>query len=164
MQFTHVAGYQAGLVVRSALFRLPVKNREDHIPWTTYTDPELAQVGLTEAEAREKHGDALEVHRSEYSGNDRAIAEGKKTGLCKVMVVKGRPVGASIVGERAGDLISIWALAISKGLKIADVAGYVAPYPTYGELPKRAAGAYFGPRLFESGKVKRIVRWLAKLG
>ena len=164
MQFTHVAGYQAGLVVRSALFRLPVKNREDHIPWTTYTDPELAQVGLTEAEAREKHGDALEVHRSEYSGNDRAIAEGKTIGLCKVMVVKGRPVGASIVGERAGDLISIWALAISKGLKIADVAGYVAPYPTYGELPKRAAGAYFGPRLFESGKVKRIVRWLAKLG
>ncbi|MEL7465453.1 MAG: FAD-dependent oxidoreductase [Pseudomonadota bacterium] len=164
LQFTHVAGYQAGLVIRSALYRLPVTNRTDHIPWTTYTDPEMAQVGMTEAQAREAHGDKLEVHRSEYSGNDRAISEGRTVGLCKVMIVKGKPVGASIVGERAGDLISIWALAISKGLKIADVAGYVAPYPTYGELPKRAAGAYFGPRLFESATVKRVVRWLAKLG
>ncbi|MEM7544188.1 MAG: FAD-dependent oxidoreductase [Pseudomonadota bacterium] len=164
LQFTHVAGYQAGLVVRSALFRLPVKNRTDHIPWATYTDPEIAQVGLTEAEARTKHGDALEVHRAEYAENDRGRAELKTTGLTKVMIVKGKPVGASIVGDRAGDLISIWALAISKGLKVADVAGYVAPYPTYGELPKRAAGAYFGPRLFESAFVKRVVRLLAKLG
>ncbi|MEM8751805.1 MAG: FAD-dependent oxidoreductase [Pseudomonadota bacterium] len=164
LQFTHVAGYQAGLVVRSALFRLPVTNRTDHVPWATYTDPEIAQVGMTEAEAREAHGDKLEVFRSEYAENDRARAEGKTAGLCKVMIVKGKPVGASIVGEKAGDLISIWALAISKGLKVADVAGYVAPYPTYGELPKRAAGAYFGPRLFESDFVKRAVRLLAKLG
>jgi pyruvate/2-oxoglutarate dehydrogenase complex dihydrolipoamide dehydrogenase (E3) component len=164
LQFTHVAGYQAGLVVRSALFRLPVKNRTDHIPWATYTDPEIAQVGLTEAEARKKHGDALEVFRAQYGENDRARAELKTAGLTKVMIVKGKPVGASIVGERAGDLISIWALAISKGLKVADVAGYVAPYPTYGELPKRAAGAYFGPRLFESALVKRVVSLLAKLG
>ncbi|MEO0363673.1 MAG: dihydrolipoamide dehydrogenase, partial [Pseudomonadota bacterium] len=104
------------------------------------------------------------VFRSEYAENDRARAEGKTVGLCKVMIVKGKPVGASIVGEKAGDLISIWALAISKGLKVADVAGYVAPYPTYGELPKRAAGAYFGPRLFESDFVKRVVGLLAKLG
>ena len=164
LQFTHVAGYQAGLVVRSALFRLPVKDRTDHIPWATYTDPELAQVGLTEAAARAEHGDKLEVHRADYAGNDRAVAEGRTAGFCKVMVVKGRPVGATIVGERAGDLISIWALALSKRLKIADVAGYVAPYPTYGELPKRAAGAYFGPRLFESAMVRRVVRLLAKLG
>ncbi len=164
LQFTHVAGYQAGLVVRSALFRLPVRNRTDHIPWATYTDPELAQVGLTEAAAREAHGDRLEVHRADYGGNDRAMAEGRTTGFCKVMVVKGRPVGATIVGERAGDLISIWALALSKRLKIADMAGYVAPYPTYGELPKRAAGAYFGPRLFENPMVRRIVGFLAKLG
>lgn len=164
LQFTHVAGYQAGLVVRSALFRLPVKDRTDHIPWATYTDPELAQVGLTEAAARAEHGDKLEVHRADYAGNDRAVAEGRTAGFCKVMVVKGRPVGATIVGERAGDLISIWALALSKRLKIADVAAYVAPYPTYGELPKRAAGAYFGPRLFESAMVRRVVRLLAKLG
>lgn len=164
LQFTHVAGYQAGLVVRSALFRLPVRDRTDHIPWATYTDPELAQVGLTEAAARAEHGDKLEVHRADYAGNDRAVAEGRTAGFCKVMVVKGRPVGATIVGERAGDLISIWALALSKRLKIADVAGYIAPYPTYGELPKRAAGAYFGPRLFESAMVRRVVRLLAKLG
>ncbi len=164
LQFTHVAGYQAGLVVRSALFRLPVTNRTDHIPWATYTDPEIAQVGMTEAEARKVHGDKLEVYRAHYAENDRARAELKTTGLTKVMIVKGKPVGASIVGERAGDLISIWALAISKGLKVADVAGYVAPYPTYGELPKRAAGAYFTPRLFNSAFVKRVVGLLAKIG
>lgn len=164
LQFTHVAGYHAGLVVRSALFRLPVKARTDHIPWATYTDPEIAQVGMTEQQAREAHGDKLEVFRAEYAENDRARAEGKTAGLTKVMIVKGKPIGASIVGERAGDLISIWALAMSKGLKVADVAGYVAPYPTYGELPKRAAGAYFSPRLFESAFVKRVVALLAKLG
>src|SRR6056297_465269 len=96
LQFTHVAGYHAGLVIRSALFGLPAKQSTDHIPWATYTQPELAQVGLTEAEARKAHGDKLEVALFDYSHNDRAIAERKTTGLIKVMVVKGRPVGASI--------------------------------------------------------------------
>lgn len=164
LQFTHVAGYQAGLVVRSALFRLPVTTRTDHIPWCTYTDPELAHVGLTEAAARAAHGDKVEIFRSEYEENDRAQAERATSGLTKVVFVKGRPVGATIVGRGAGDLISVWALALSKGLKAGDLAGFVAPYPTYGELAKRAAGAYYAPRLFESGMVKTVVRLLAKLG
>jgi pyruvate/2-oxoglutarate dehydrogenase complex dihydrolipoamide dehydrogenase (E3) component len=158
LQFTHVAGYQAGILVRQLVLGLHAKAREDHIPWATYTDPEIAQVGLTEAQAREKHGDKLDVTRFEFKENDRAVAEGKTTGLIKVMIVKGRPVGASIVGAQAGELISVWALAIANGLKMSAVANMVVPYPTLGEVNKRAAGAYFAPKLFENPWVKRIVR------
>ena len=157
LQFTHVAGYHAGIVIRQIVLGLPAKARTDHIPWATYTDPELAQVGLTEAQAREIHGDKLEVARFAYHENDRAIAEGKTTGLIKVMVVKGRPVGASIVGASAGDLIGIWALALANRMKMSAIAGMVAPYPTLGEINKRAAGAYFSPRLFDNPLLKRIV-------
>jgi pyruvate/2-oxoglutarate dehydrogenase complex dihydrolipoamide dehydrogenase (E3) component len=162
LQFTHVAGYQAGIVIRSALFGLPSKARTDHIPRATYTDPELAQVGLTEAEARGKHGAGVEVVRADYAHNDRAIADGRTTGFVKIMVVRGRPVGATIVGHMAGELVNTWALVLAKRMKIGDVAGMVSPYPTYGELNKRAAGAYFSPRLFESPLVKRVVRTVQK--
>ncbi len=164
LQFTHMAGYHAGIIIRSALFGLPARARTDHIPWATYTDPELAQVGLTEAQAREVHGDALEVVRFEYLHNDRAIAERKTTGLIKVMVMKGKPVGASIAGHQAGELINLWALVLANGLKMKHVAAMVAPYPTIGEINKRAAGAYFSPRLFDNPTVKKAVgfvqRWL----
>ena len=164
LQFTHVAGYHAGVIIRSMLFGLPSKQRTDHIPWATYTDPELAQVGLTEAQAVEKHGDAAQVVRFDFAGNDRAIAEGKTKGLIKVMIVKGRPVGVSIAGPQAGELIQVWALAIANKLKMSAVAAMVAPYPTLGEVNKRAAGAYFTPKLFDSPMVKRVVgfvqRWL----
>jgi pyruvate/2-oxoglutarate dehydrogenase complex dihydrolipoamide dehydrogenase (E3) component len=162
LQFTHVAGYHAGVIIRSALFGLPSKAKTAHIPWATYTDPELAQVGLTEAQARQHHGAALEVVRFHYHHNDRAIAERKTTGLIKVMVVKGRPVGASIVGYQAGELINLWALALANRLKMSQIAAMVAPYPTIGEINKRAAGAYFGPRLFESDRVKSVVRFVQK--
>ena len=106
----------------------------------------------------------MEVARFAFSGNDRAIAEGKTQGLIKVMVVKGRPVGASIAGPIAGELIQIWALAITKKLKMADISAMIAPYPTLGEVNKRAAGAYFTPRLFDNPTVKRVVgliqRWV----
>jgi pyruvate/2-oxoglutarate dehydrogenase complex dihydrolipoamide dehydrogenase (E3) component len=164
LQFTHVAGYHAGVVIRAILFGLPAKAKTSHIPWATYTDPELAQVGMTEAEARKAHGIRLEVVRFPYHENDRAIAEGKTAGFIKVMVVKGRPVGATIVGAQAGELIGLWALALANGLKMSAIAGMVAPYPTLTEVSKRAAGAYFSPRLFDNPKVKRIVglvqRWL----
>lgn len=164
LQFTHVAGYHAGVIIRSMLFGLPAKTRSDHIPWATYTDPELAQVGLTESEARDIHGNKLEIARFAFSGNDRAIAEAKTKGLIKVMVVKGRPVGASIVGPMAGELIQTWALALSAKLKMSDISGMIAPYPTLGEVNKRAAGAYFTPRLFDNPTVKRVVgfvqRWI----
>ncbi|NCO86475.1 MAG: FAD-dependent oxidoreductase [Rhodobacterales bacterium] len=163
-QFTHVAGYHAGVIIRSMLLGLPSRQRHDHIPWATYTDPELAQVGLTEAEARKAHGARLEVVRYDFAHNDRAIAEGKTTGRIKVMVVKGRPVGATIVGVQAGELIGLWAMAIANRLRMTAIAATVLPYPTIGEINKRAAGAYFSPRLFDSSMVKRVVglvqRWL----
>ena len=162
LQFTHVAGYHAGVIARALLFGLPAKAKTSHIPWATYTDPELAQVGLTEAEARKKHGGNLEVVRAEMHHNDRLIAEGKTTGLVKVMVVKGRPVGASIVGPMAGELIGTWAMAIANNLKMSAIAGTVLPYPTVGEVNKRAASAYFSPRLFESAMVKRVVRFVQR--
>ena len=162
LQFTHVAGYHAGVIIRSMLFGLPSKARTAHIPWATYTDPELSQVGLSEAQATEKHGSALEVVRFHYSHNDRAIAERKTKGFIKVMVVKGRPVGASIVGYQAGELINLWALALANKMKMSQIAGMVAPYPTIGEINKRAAGAYFSPRLFESDPVKRVVRFVQR--
>jgi len=162
LQFTHVAGYHAGIVIRSALTTLPAKARTNHIPWATYTDPELAQVGPTEAQAHEKYGAKLEVLRFDFSGNDRLITEGKARGLIKVMVVKGKPIGASIVGPQAGELISTWALVIANGLKIGAVAAMVAPYPTIAEINKRVAGVYYTPRLFESDTVKRIVRAVQK--
>lgn len=158
LQFTHVAGWHAGIVIRQTVLGLPAKADPRAIPRATYTDPELAQVGLTEAEARKAHGDALTVVRAEFGHNDRAIAEAKAKGLVKVMVVKGRPVGASIVGPQAGELIGFWALAISAKLKMSAIAGMVAPYPTLGEVSKRAAGAYFAPKLFDSPALKRFVR------
>jgi pyruvate/2-oxoglutarate dehydrogenase complex dihydrolipoamide dehydrogenase (E3) component len=164
LQFTHVAGWHAGIVIRQIVLGLPAKADTRAIPRATYTDPELAQVGLTEAEARARYGDALTIVRAEFAHNDRAQAEGKTTGLAKVMIVKGRPVGASIVGPQAGELIGLWALAMSARLKVSAVAGMVAPYPTLGEVSKRAAGAYFGPKLFENAALKRLVqlvqRWL----
>lgn len=163
LQFTHVAGYNAGVIIRSLLFALPSKTKTNHIPWATYTDPELAQVGLTEAQAREAHGEKLTVARFDIGENDRAIAEGKAMGLIKVMVVKGRPVGASIVGPSAGEMVSLWSLAIANKLKMSQVAAMIAPYPTLSEVNKRAAGAYFTPKLFDNPTVKRVVRLVQRM-
>ncbi|MCV6825483.1 MULTISPECIES: dihydrolipoyl dehydrogenase family protein [Halocynthiibacter] len=162
MQFTHAAGYQAGIVVRSAVLGLPSKARTDHIPWATYTSPEIAQVGLTEAQAREKYKDKLKVARADFSGQDRAIAQDDTRGFIKVMVVGGRPVGASIVGPHASDLIGIWALAIANKLKMSAVTSTVLPYPTLGEINKRVAGNYFSPMIFESALLKRVVKWVQR--
>ena len=158
LQFTHVASYQAGIVLRQVVLGLPARTRGDHIPWVTYTDPELAQIGPTEAEARASHGAALTVVRADFQHNDRAITEGRDEGFVKVMVLRGRPIGVTAVGHGAGEVIGLWSLAISQRLKLSAVAGMVLPYPTYGEASKRAAGAYFSPKLFDSPMVKRVVR------
>ena len=158
LQFTHVAGWHAGIVIRQALFGLPARARADHIPWATYTRPELAQVGLTEAQARKRDGPGIEVARFHFKDNDRAVAERHTRGLIKVMVHRGRPVGASIAGHQAGELAALWSLVIAARLKMRHVSDMVAPYPTYAEINKRVAGAYFSPRLFENDSVKRAVR------
>ncbi len=156
--FTHLAGYQAGIVVRSVVLGLPARERQDHIPRSTFTSPEIAHVGLTEAEARAKFGDGIEVVQVGFDKSDRAVTAGQTEGAIKVIVRKGKPIGAGIVGPEAGELIAMWAMAISSGLGMAAISNTVLPYPTLAEINKRAASAYFGPRLFESRMIKRITR------
>jgi len=159
-QFTHMAGYQAGIVIRNALFRLPAKADTRAVPWVTYTDPEVAQVGLTEKAARERFGDKAKVLSWSFAENDRAQAEGRSEGFVKAMIDgRGRILGATIVGPQAGELLQPWSLAMSAGLKIGAMAKFIAPYPTLGEINKRVAGNHFTPALF-SDKTKKLVRAL----
>lgn len=160
LQFSHVAGYHASIVLRSILFGLPARRHIAHLPYATYTDPELAQIGLKEEDAKKKYGKALEVIRADFSENDRAIAEDKAFGFIKVMVVKKRPIGVTIIGSQAGEMMAFWSLAITQRLKMSQLATMVAPYPTFSELNKKVIGAYFAPRLFESNMVKKIVRFI----
>src|SRR5579863_1214860 len=161
-QFTHLCSHQAGIVLRSALFRLPARQRLEALPWVTFTEPELAHVGLSEAEARARG--TIRILRWPYAENDRAQAERQGRGFIKVITsARGRVLGADIVGAEAGELIHLWTLAVSKGLGIGAVAGMIAPYPTLGEIGKRAAGNYFLPKLF-SECAKRLVRFLARFG
>ena len=162
-QFTHVAGYHAGVVVRQAVLGLPAKVRADHIPRAVYTAPELAQVGLTEAEARAAHGDRVTVVRAEVGANDRAVAGALGPGFVKLMVVRGRPVGVTIAGPAAGELIGLWALVLAARLKLTAVAGTVLPYPTLNELSKRASGAYFSPKLFDNPVLRAAVRFVQRV-
>ena len=163
LQFTHVAGYQAGLVVRALLFRLPIKNQTRHIPWATYTDPELANVGMTEADAR-KANIAFNVLRWPYAENDRAQAERKTAGLIKVITdSKGRILGAGIAGAGAGEMINLWSLAVAKNMTVRDIAGYVPPYPTMAEIGKRAAVSFYAPQT-RKPFVRKLVGWLARFG
>jgi pyruvate/2-oxoglutarate dehydrogenase complex dihydrolipoamide dehydrogenase (E3) component len=143
LQFTHVAGYHAGLVMRPLLFRLRAREKRSILPWVTFTDPELAHVGLTEAEAARKHR-AIRVLRWPFADNDRAQTERRTEGHVKVVTTwRGRILGASIVGANAGEMITLWALSLSKGMTVKDVMSYIAPYPTMSEAGKRAAITYF---------------------
>lgn len=157
MQFTHLAGYHAGIVIRQAVLGLPAKARTDHIPRVTYTDPELAQVGPDEAAARAIWGERLTVSRAEFHHNDRAQAMRAGGGFAKVMIAKGRVVGATVVGPHAGEVLAPLALAVSARMKVSALAGVVLPYPTLAEIGKRAAGAYFSPKLFDNPALKRFV-------
>lgn len=164
-QFTHIAGYQAGIVIRNICFRLPAKVNYTALPWVTYTSPEVANVGMTYQDACNKHGkDNLRIVRYELPSNDRAVAEQTKVGLIKVIGLKksGKILGTSIVGDNAGEMLPIWVLAIQKGMKMSDIAGLILPYPTLGESHKFVAGSWYKEQLF-SDKTKNIIRWLQKL-
>ncbi|MES0880367.1 dihydrolipoyl dehydrogenase family protein [Roseibium sp. SCP14] len=164
LQFTHVAGYQAGLVIRSILFRMPVSMNEHYVPWVTYTSPELGHIGMTETEARSAYGGKVKVLTADYSANDRAQAEGETTGRLKLIAGPGgRLLGADIVGVQAGEILNILSLALSKKMKMKDLAGFIAPYPTLGELVRRAAISYYA----EAPKnvwVRRVIGLLRKFG
>jgi pyruvate/2-oxoglutarate dehydrogenase complex dihydrolipoamide dehydrogenase (E3) component len=162
LQFTHVAGYHAGIIIRRLLFKVPAKSDMTAMPWCTYTDPELAHVGLTESQAREK-GHTVSIARWPLHDNDRAQAERETHGLAKIVVVGGRVVGATVVAPHAGDLITPWVMAVGQKMKISAMAGFVAAYPTLGEISKRAAGAYFTPTLF-SGRTRTLIKILSWFG
>lgn len=162
-QFTHAANYHAGLVIRNALFRLPVKVEATAIPWATYTDPELAQAGLTEDAARRMHGD-IRVMNAPFHHNDRAIAERDTDGFIKAITTKtGRVLGATIVGRGAGDIAGQWQMAVNQKINIRAFAGTVYPYPTRAEISRRAAIAYFAPSL-ASPWLRRLIALLRHLG
>jgi len=161
-QFTHMAGYDAGIVLRNILFRLPAKTDYRAVPWVTYTDPELANTGQTEAQAMAEHGKGITILRWPFHENDRAQAERDTEGLIKVILDKsGRVLGAGIAGPRAGELILPWIAAVGARQKIGKMAGVIAPYPTLSEISKRAAGSYYTPKLF-SERTRKIVRFLLK--
>ena len=157
-QFTHVAGYHASLVVRSALFGLPAKVKAHHIPRVTYCDPEVASVGDI------SDGAGVESYRVTYDGLDRAIAGGHTDGFAQIWVKNGRVRGATIVGAQAGELIHFWSLVIAQGLKLSKTSSMITPYPTLSDINKKLIGAYFTPRLFDNPKiksfVKRVQRWV----
>jgi len=159
--FTHVGSYHAGVVIRRAVFRLPARIDYVALPRVTYTAPELAQAGLTEAEARASDR-RIAILRWPLADNDRAISERDTQGLVKLVVEKDRVIGAGIVAPYAGEMIGMWALAIAQRLKLQALASLIVPYPTRTEAGKRAAAEYFVPRLFAPG-MKALVRLLAWL-
>jgi pyruvate/2-oxoglutarate dehydrogenase complex dihydrolipoamide dehydrogenase (E3) component len=159
--FTHVGSYHAGIVIRRVLFHLPARIDYAALPRVTYTDPELAQTGLTEQEALDA-GLSVQVLRWPLAENDRAIAERDTAGLAKLVVSRGRVVGAGILAPHAGEMISLWSLAISRRTKLSALAGMIVPYPTRSEAAKRAAGSFFAARLF-SARTKALVRVLRLL-
>ena len=163
LRFTHVAGYHAGLVVRALLFRVSAREDRTIIPRVTFTDPELAHVGLSEAEAVGQNR-GVRILRWPLAENDRAQAERKTAGHIKVVVdANGRILGASIVGANAGEMISLWALALSKQMNVRDIAAFVPPYPTMGEIGKRAAISYFAGTVRKPA-LRKLIRFMRVFG
>ncbi len=163
-QSSHAAQYQAGIVIRNALFRLPAKADYRALPRVTYTLPELAQVGLTEAQARRQFGADISLLRAPFADSDRAHAERATEGLVKIVARRnGRILGAAILGAAAGELISLWALALEGGVKLKTIAGMIAPYPTLSEASKRAAASHYLPKLLND-RTRAVVRFLARFG
>jgi pyruvate/2-oxoglutarate dehydrogenase complex dihydrolipoamide dehydrogenase (E3) component len=162
-QFTHVAGYHAGIILRRALFRLPAKLDYSALPRVTFTDPELAQVGMTEAEACAA-GHVPRIARWPLAENDRAVAEGATRGLVKLVADRrGRLLGAGILAPHAGEMIAQLGTAMRAGVTLAGLAQQIIAYPTRAEAAKRAAGTLLATRLF-APRTKRLVAFLRRFG
>jgi len=161
-QFTHAAGYEGGVVVSNAVFHLPRKVDYTWLPWCTYTDPELASIGMNERSATAA-GIDYTVLSEAFVDNDRALAEGQSTGRIKLILdKKEKPLGVQILGPRAGDLIAEWVAALNGGLKLSTLASAVHPYPTLGEISKRVTGALFSRKIF-SEKVQKGLKFVFNL-
>jgi pyruvate/2-oxoglutarate dehydrogenase complex dihydrolipoamide dehydrogenase (E3) component len=161
-QFTHAAGYEGGVVVSNAVFHLPRKVNYRWLPWCTYTDPELASIGLNERAATDAGLD-YSVWTEAFKGNDRGLAEGQTEGRIKLILDnKEKPLGVQILGPRAGDLIAEWVAALNGGVKLSTLASAIHPYPTLGEISKRVTGSVFSPKIF-SEKVQKGLKFFFNL-
>lgn len=161
-QFTHAAGYEGGIVISNAIFHLPRKVDYTFLPWCTYTDPELASIGMNE-KATKAAGIKYSVWTEAFKDNDRSLAEGEKIGKIKMILDKNeKPLGVQILGPRAGELLNEWVAVLNGKVKLSSLASAVHPYPTLGEINKRVAGAYFSPKIF-SDKVKKGLKFFFNL-
>ncbi|WP_290653030.1 dihydrolipoyl dehydrogenase [Aquisalimonas sp.] len=159
--FTHVAEYQAGIVIANVVFRLPKKADYRVIPWVTYTAPELAHVGYTEQAAKDK-GYHVQVARFRFSDVDRALAEGATAGLIKIVIHRGRILGATVLGPHGGELIHELVLAMQARIKVKHLSGAVHAYPTLAQVHRRAVNAIYADKLY-SPMARRVVGWLQRL-
>ncbi len=161
-QFTHAAGYEGSIVISNAIFRLPRKTDYTYFPWCTYTDPELAGIGMNEMRAREA-GVNYSVFSENFESNDRSLTEDNRTGKIKLILnEKEKPIGVQIFGPHAGDLISEWVAVFAGGTKLSALAGAVHPYPTLGEINKRVAGNFLSTKIF-SDTVKKGLKFFFNL-
>jgi len=161
-QFTHAAGYEGGIVLSNAVLHLPKRADYTYFPWCTYTDPELASIGMNEMAAKAA-GHKYDVLTEEFRANDRSLAEGEETGRVKMIVDSGgKPLGIQILGPQAGVLISEWVAVLNGGVKLSTLASAVHPYPTLGEINKRIAGNYFSGKIF-SDKVRKTLKFFFHL-
>lgn len=161
-QFTHAAGYEAGIVISNAIFHLPRKTSTHWMPWCTYTDPELSSIGMNEKHARQEGVD-YNIWTETFQENDRALAEGERRGKLKLLLdAKERPLGVQILGPRAGDLIGEWVAVLNSGMKLSSLAGSIHPYPTLTEINKRVAGSVISAKIF-SPTVKKMLKFLFNL-
>ena len=150
-QFTHAAGYEGGIVISNALFHLPRRANYTFLPWCTYTDPELAGIGMNEKAAKAA-GIKYSVWTEAFKDNDRSLAEGEKAGKIKMILdEKEKPLGVQILGPQAGELLNEWVAVLNGKVKLSTLASAVHPYPTLGEINKRVAGTFFSPKIFSKG-------------
>lgn len=161
-QFTHAAGYEGGIIVSNAIFRLPRKTDYTYLPWCTYTDPELSSIGMNEKTAQAA-GIDYSIFTEEFKDNDRSLAEGEKIGKIKLLLdEKEKPIGVQIAGPHAGDLVGEWVLVLNGKLKLSTLAAAVHPYPTIGEINKKIAGTFFTPKIF-SDRIKKGLKFFFNL-
>lgn len=161
-QFTHAAGYEGGIVVSNAIFRLPRKADYTWMPWATYCDPELASIGMNEKRAKAA-GIDYQVWTEYFGENDRALAEGEGRGKIKMLLDRSeKPIGVQVIGPRAGDVLGEWVAILNGRVKLSTVAGAIHPYPTLAEINKRVVGSYFSPKIF-SPTIKKGLKFFFNL-
>ena len=158
-QFTHMSEHMAKVATTNALLKIPMKIDHKHVPWVTFTEPELAQLGRSEKDLTDQ-GVSFTTYRFPFSKIDRAITDGKTTGMIKVFAKSwnGKILGASILGAHAGEMISQYALAMKNGVTLRKFADTIHPYPSYGLGARRAADQWYIKKQSET-----MVRWIKRI-